>query len=129
MARKKSRGFSYVGKEVQASEFRVDKDFYINRSAASASGKMNGLDATQSGKVVICPKAIAGIALVDDTAVIIHSKLEAGILTITPTADRIKPVPTAANIISQFKFTEFYQNADIPILNLATANYSLPLTA
>ena len=129
MVRKKAKGFSYVGKEVQTHDFRVDKEFFINRSKASSQGKVNGLDVDQSGKVIVSPKAIAGITIDDDTAAIDVRDLEPGILTITPTASRIKPTPTAAQIITQFGFTEFYQNADIPIVNLATANYSLTLTA
>ena len=122
-------GFKFAGKETQTSDFRVDKEFFINRSKASSQGKVNGLDVDQLGKVIVSPKAISGIALVDDTAAIIQSKLEAGILTITPTADRIKTTPTAAQIIEQFGFTEFYQNADIPIINLASKDFSLTLNA
>ena len=129
MAKGKAKGFSYVGKEVQTHDFRVDKEFFINRSKASSQGKVNGLDVDQSGKMIISPKAISGIAIDDDNVAIDARDLEPGILTITPTASRVKPTPTAAQIVAQFGFTEFYQNADIPILNLATANYSLTLTA
>jgi len=129
MAKRKAKGFSYVGKEVQTHDFRVDKDFYINRSKASSTGKVNGLDIDQAGKMIISPKAIAGITIDDDNVAIDHRDLEPGILKITPTANRVKPTPTAAQIITQFGFTEFYQNADIPIVNLATANYYLLLTA
>ena len=129
MAKGKAKGFSYVGKEVQTHDFRVDKEFFINRSKASSQGKVNGLDVDQSGKMIISPKAISGIVIDDDNVAIDARDLEPGILTITPTASRVKPTPTAAQIVAQFGFTEFYQNADIPILNLATANYFLTLTA
>jgi hypothetical protein len=129
MAKKRRSGYSFVGKEVQSSEFRVDKDFYVESTKASSQGKVNGLDVNQEGKMIISPKAIAGVAIDDDNVAIDARDLEAGILTITPTANRIKATPTAATIISQFGFTEYYQNADIPILNLATANYSLTLSA
>ena len=129
MAKGKAKGFSYVGKEVQTHDFRVDKEFFINRSKASSQGKVNGLNIDQAGKMIISPKAIAGIAIDDDTAAIDARDLEPGILTITPTANRVKPTPTAAQIITQFGFTEFYQNADVPIINLASATYSLTLTA
>jgi hypothetical protein len=121
--------FKHIGKKVENSEFRVDKDFYINKSKASSTGKVNSLDIDQVGKMIISPKAITGIAIDDDTAAIDARDLEPGILTITPTASRIKPTPTAAQIIDQFGFTEFYQNADIPIINLASATYSLTLSA
>ena len=131
MARRnrKQGGFKHLGKETLTHDFRVDKEFYIERTKASETGKVNGLDIDQQGKLLISPKAISGITIDDNNTAIDASDLEPGILKITPTADRIKPTPTAAQIISQFGFKNFYQNADIPIVNLATKDFSLTLSA
>ena len=34
-------GFKHVGKKVETSDFRVDKDLFLERTKATTDGKMN----------------------------------------------------------------------------------------
>ena len=125
-----SKGFSYIGKEVQTSELRIDKDLYLDKSKATGSGKMNTPLVDSNGKVLVSPAAFASAtALVDDAAAIPKTGFEAGkIFKITPTADRSKALPSTAGLLDAFGLTTFYQFVDIPVINLSSG-FKLTITA
>jgi hypothetical protein len=125
MANKKKVGYNFIGKEVQSSEFRVDKDFYLERSKAQAY--INALYLNTSGKVIAQPVATKDTVLVDDAAAITTSNMLGGIMSITPTAARSKATPSSTDLITTWALTERQQYVDVAIANLASA-YDLTVT-
>ena len=120
MARGKSKGFRYIGKEVQTSEFRIDKDLYLNRSKGTTNAKMNGCLVDQRGKLLTSPAAFtSATALVDDNTAVPKSGFTTGkIFDITTSAVRTKALPSTADLLDALTLTDFYQFVDIPFINL-----------
>ena len=130
MARGKSKGFRYIGKEVQTSEFRIDKDLFLNRTKATSDTKIHNALVVSSGKVITAQAAHnAGAVLDDDNAAIAKTSFGSGnILSITVTANRTKALPSTANLLEALGLTVFYQFVDIPFINLG-ATHRLTLNA
>ena len=130
MAKKRSKGFNYIGKEVQTSEFRVDKDLYLQRSKATGNHKMNISLVDGRGKVLVSPAAFSSAtALTDDNTAIPKAGFGAGkIFDITTTAVRTKALPSTADLLDALDLTVYYQFVDIPFINLG-GTHRLVLTA
>ena len=122
-------GFKHVGKKVETSDFRVDKDLFLERTKATTDGKMNIALVSITGKLIPSFTAIATQALADDNDAITNANLIGGMLTITPTGNRTKQLPTGTNLTSAFSFETTYQFADVSIINLASATHKLTLSS
>jgi hypothetical protein len=111
--------YKHIGKKVEDAELRVNNDFYLEKSKATAVGKMNTAQVTAEGKIVSSSAAISLVTLSDADGNISAGDIEAGILTITPTATRTKTLPNAEELGDILGFTDFYQFADIVLVNLS----------
>tara|TARA_R100000008_G_scaffold78722_1_gene59862 strand:+ start:15 stop:530 length:516 start_codon:yes stop_codon:yes gene_type:complete len=121
--RRKQGGFRHIGKEVQNTELRIDKDLYLDRSKATGDNKMNIPLVDGTGKLLVSPAAFALPAtLADDNAAVPSAGFGAGkIFTITTTGTRSKALPATGTILSELGLTVFYQFVDIPFINLGSS--------
>ena len=117
MARRKQKspGFTYVGKRVETSAIRFDKDVFIEKAKANASGGLTTLAFDSNGKVIkeFQPRRINNLPD-SNAAFVVSDFFQSGInlnlaegTTGGVTADRTHQMPTA---------TEFANNALSDIL-------------
>jgi len=118
--------FKHVGKKVENSEFRVDKNFYIQKGKSPAL--QNNVTTDVNGKTLTAPIALKVGTLVDDAAAMPIALFEGNILQITPTANRSKATPTASALISKWGLTDRYQYVDVSFINLTASTYYLLVT-
>jgi hypothetical protein len=123
MAKKRRSGYSFVGKEVQSSEFRIDKDLYIQKGRSPAY--QNNVTTDINGKTLTAPVALKHDTLDDDAAAMPIDLFTGNILQITPTASRSKATPTASALISKWGLTDRFQYVDVCFINLTASTYYL----
>ena len=92
-------GFKHVGKKVELSEIRLDKNIYFEKAKSTLGFKRVVVDS--QGRINNEFIGRRSITLSDDNdALTIANFTSGGILEITPTAARTKATPAAADLIS-----------------------------
>lgn len=114
--------FKHIGKKVELSSTRIDKDLFLERTKTVTNGKMNLALVGTDGKVL--PSNISAFVSVlgDNNDAITQTDLLKGIMKITPTSSRTKAFPSAATIIDALNFTTEFQFSDVSIINLSGSN-------
>ena len=118
-------GFKHIGKKVETSELRLDKNVFFEKAKSALGFKRLTIDT--KGRV---NNEIIGrrkITLDDDDAAIPIADLDDGILVITPTGNRTKDVPAAADLIEQLLDADgealvaaSYEAFEFSVINLST---------
>lgn len=119
--------FKYVGKKVEISEIRLDKNVFFEKAKSTVGFKRLTVDS--EGRV---NNEIVGRrrqTLPDDNTSITTSVLDDGILVITTTADRTKDTPTATQLIDDILDADgealgaaSYEAFEFSIINLGGSN-------
>jgi hypothetical protein len=118
-------GFKHVGKKVETSELRLDKNVFFEKARAVLGFKRLVID-TQgraNNEIVGRRKQV----LSDNDDALTTDVLDDGILVITPTADRTKSTPTATQLIENILDVDgeaitaaSYEAFEFSIINLST---------
>ena len=114
--------FKFVGKKVETSNTRIDKDLFLERTKTVSAGKMNIALVGIDGKVLPSNVSAFVSVLGDNNDAITTTDLIKGLMKITPTSNRTKAFPSASTIIDALNFTTDYQFVDISIINLSGSN-------
>ena len=114
--------FKFVGKKVETSNTRIDKDLFLERTKTVSAGKMNVALVGIDGKVLPSNVSAFVSVLGDNNDAITTTDLIKGLMKITPTSNRTKAFPSASTIIDALNFTTDYQFVDISIINLSGSN-------
>ena len=114
--------FKFVGKKVETSNTRIDKDLFLERTKTVSAGKMNVALVGIDGKVLPSNVSAFVSVLGDNNDAITTTDLIKGLMKITPTSSRTKAFPSASTIIDALNFTTDYQFVDISIINLSGSN-------
>ena len=126
MARRKSKGFRYVGKEVQSQDFRVEKKIFFQKTK-SASGAIENLMISSTGEMFGTSATQKVSALSDADAILSAAQHGTGVLTMTPTSNRVLTTLTAAQLITNLGYTKDYQHIQLSIINLAAAGAGITI--
>ena len=113
-------GFKHVGKKVETSSTRIDKDLFLEKTKTVSAGKMNLALVGIDGKVLPSNVSAFVSVLGDNNDAITTTDLIKGLMKITPTSGRTKAFPSASSIISALNFTTDYQFVDVSIINLGS---------
>ena len=114
--------FKHIGKKVETSNTRIDKDLFLERTKTVSTGKMNLALVGIDGKVLPSNVSHAVSILGDNNDAITTTDLIKGLMKITPTGSRTKAFPSAGSIIEALNFKTEFQISDVSIINLAAAN-------
>jgi len=114
--------FKHIGKKVETSNTRIDKDLFLERTKTVSAGKMNLALVGIDGKVLPSNVSVFVSVLSDDNDAITTTDLIKGLMKITPTSSRTKAFPSASTIIDALNFTEDFQFSDVSIINLSGSN-------
>ena len=114
--------FKHIGKKVETSNTRIDKDLFLERTKTISTGKMNLALVGIDGKVLPSNVSAFVSVLGDNNDAITQTDLLKGIMKITPTSSRTKAFPSAATIIDALNFTTEFQFSDVSIINLSGSN-------
>ena len=114
--------FKFVGKKVETSNTRIDKDLFLERTKTVSAGKMNVALVGIDGKVLPSNVSAFVSVLGDNNDAITTTDLIKGLMKITPTSSRTKAFPSASTIIDALNFTTDYQFVDISMINLSGSN-------
>ena len=120
--------FKHVGKKVETSDIRLDKKVFFEKAKSTVGFKR--LVVNTQGEVVNEKIGRRHAVLADDnTAVSITDMSTFGNLIITPTADRTKQLPTAAQFISNILdpneesvVAASYQAFEFSLINLSASH-------
>ena len=129
-------GFKHVGKKVETSDFRVDKDFYFERAKLSdAETPYSNVMVDTNGKVRYEAIGRRLAILGDNNDAITLAQLTGGIMSITPTGNRTKEMDTTANILGKIltdsgavTAAASYEQFEFCIINLASSSHYLDIT-
>ena len=120
-------GFRHVGKKVETSDLRLDKKVFFEKAKATVGVKR--LVVNTAGEVVNELLARRHEVQADDNTAIDTSAFIFGNLIITPTADRTKQLPTAAQFISNILDPNeesvgaaSYQAFEFSVINLSASH-------
>lgn len=118
-------GFKHIGKKVETSELRLDKNVFFEKAKSVLGFKRLTVDT--KGRV---NNEIVGrrkITLDDDNTAITIADLDDGILVITPTLNRTKETPTATQLIEKILDADgealvaaSYEAFEFSVINLST---------
>lgn len=117
--------FKHVGKKVEVSELRLDKNVFFEKAKAVLGFKRLVIDSSgrANNEIIGRRKQV----LTDDNDALTTDVIDDGILVITPTADRTKPTPTAVQIINNILDIDgealsaaSYEAFEFSIINLST---------
>ena len=114
--------FKHIGKKVETSNTRIDKDLFLERTKTVSAGKMNVALVGIDGKVLPSNVSAFVSVLADNNDAITTTDLIKGLMKITPTSNRTKAFPSASTIIDALNFTTDYQFVDVSIINLSGSN-------
>ena len=114
--------FKHIGKKVETSNTRIDKDLFLERTKTVTNGKINLALVGTDGKVLPSNVSAFVSVLGDNNDAITQTDLLKGIMKITPTSSRTKAFPSAATIIDALNFTTEFQFSDVSIINLSGSN-------
>ena len=114
--------FKHIGKKVETSNTRIDKDLFLERTKTISTGKMNLALVGIDGKVLPSNVSAFVSVLGDNNDAITTTDLIKGLMKITPTSSRIKAFPSAATVIDALNFTTEFQFSDVSIINLSGSN-------
>ena len=114
--------FKHIGKKVETSNTRIDKDLFLERTKTVSAGKMNIALVGIDGKVLPSNVSAFVSILGDNNDAITTTDLIKGLMKITPTSSRTKAFPSASTIIDALNFTTDYQFVDVSIINLSGSN-------
>ena len=114
--------FKHIGKKVETSNTRIDKDLFLERTKTISTGKMNLALVGIDGKVLPSNVSAFVSVLGDNNDAITTTDLIKGLMKITPTSNRTKAFPSASTIIDALNFTTDYQFVDVSIINLSGSN-------
>ena len=119
--------FKYVGKKVEISEIRLDKNVFFEKAKSTVGFKRLTVDS--EGRVNNEVVGRIRQTLPDDNTSITTSVLDDGILVITTTADRTKDTPTATQLIENILDIDgealaaaSYEAFEFSIINLGGSN-------
>ena len=90
-------GFKHIGKKVETSELRLDKNVFFEKAKSAIGFKRLTVDTQGRANNEIVGRRRQ--TLPDDNTSITTSVLDDGILVITTTGDRTKDTPTATQLI------------------------------
>lgn len=90
-------GFKHVGKKVETSELRIDKNIFFEKAKAVIGFKRLTIDTKGRANNELVGRR--DIALSDDNVKITTDTIKEGLLTINPTSNRTKSTPTATEFI------------------------------
>lgn len=117
--------FKHVGKKVETSEIRLDKNVFFEKAKSTVGFKRLTVDT--KGRVNNEVVGRRRQTLPDDNTSITTSVLDDGILVITPTVNRTKDVPAAADLIGQILDADgealvaaSYEAFEFSVINLST---------
>ena len=121
-------GFKHIGKKVETSDIRLDKKVFFEKAKSTIGFKR--LVVNTKGQVDNELLARRHSVQADDnTAIDVSSMSNAGNLIITPTADRTKQLPTAAQFISNILDPNdesvgaaSYQAFEFSVINLSASH-------
>ena len=113
--------YRHVGKKVETSSTRIDKDLFLEKTKTVSQGKINLALVGTDGKVLPSNVSVFVSALGDNNDAVTTTDLIKGIMKITPTSARTKAFPDASSIISAFNFNTNYQFVDVSIMNLSSS--------
>ena len=114
-------GFKHIGKKVETSSTRIDKDLFLEKTKTVTNGKINFALVGVDGKVLPANASTFSSTLGDNNDPIAQIDLIRGIMKITPTTGRTKDFPDASSIVDAFNFTTQFQFVDISIINLSSS--------
>ena len=119
--------FKHVGKKVETSEIRLDKNVFFEKAKSTIGFKRLTVD-TQ-GRVNNEVIGRRKVTLADDNTAIDVTDLDDGILAITTTGDRTKNTPTATELIESILDVDgealtaaSYEAFEFSIINLGGSN-------
>ena len=127
---KRSTGFSYFGKKVETQQIRFDKDvFFEKNKSIGIDGALTTTSFNFEGKAITEFQGRKINNITDDNvAVPVTNLINSGILTITPTADRVKALPSFTGGSSWNEYLiETFSAFDFVLLNQSNS-FSLTLT-
>ena len=112
--------FKHIGKKVEISNTRIDKDLFLERTKTVTNGKINLALVGTDGKVLPSNVSAFVSVLGDNNDAITTTDLIKGLMKITPTSSRTKAFPSASTIIDALNFTTDYQFVDVSVINLGS---------
>jgi len=121
-------GFKHVGKKIELSEIRLDKNVFVEKAKSVLGFKRLVVDS--QGKLNNEFIGRRSVTLSDDNnALTLANFTSGGILEITPTSNRTKPIPDAAELISDLLDIDSealvaasYEAFEFSIINLNASN-------